>query len=163
MNSRNLIVAFVTVSIAALIVSCLAVISVARTYTAALASEREAESVSVREQASEPPKEVTEKTPETEERTREETSTSPESSTVTDTTETESVFDSVTESTERSSNFVLSFASDRLVIHDPAGNVIYERLIDRSGLHPKDLEALLIGISFPDNESAMSAVYDLIS
>jgi cytoskeletal protein RodZ len=159
MNSRNLIVAFVTVSIAALIVSCLAVISVARTYTAALASEREAESVSVREQTSEPPKEVTEKTPETEETTREETSTSPESSTVTDTTETESV----TESTEKASDFVLSFASDRLVIRDPAGNVIYERLIDRSGLHPKDLEALLIGISFPDNESAMNAVYDLIS
>lgn len=159
MNSRNLIVAFVTVSIAALIVSCFAVISVARTYSAALASEREAESVAVREQTSEPRDEVTEKIPETDGTICEETSTSPESSTVTDTTETESV----TESTEKASDFVLSFASDRLVIRDPAGNVIYERLIDRSGLHPKDLEELLIGISFPDNESAMSAVYDLIS
>lgn len=159
MNSRNLIVAFVTVSIAALIVSCFAVISVARTYSAALASEREAESVAVREQTSEPPKEATEKTPETEETTREETSTSPETSAVPDTTEAESV----TESTEKASDFVLSFASDRLIIRDPEGNAIYERLIDRSYLHPKDLEALLIGISFPDNESAMSAVYDLIS
>ena len=163
MNSRNLIVAFVTVSIAALIVSCFAVISVARTYSAALASEREAESVAVREQTSEPRDEVTEKIPETEESTLEETSTLPETSAVPDTTEAESVFDSVTESTERSSDFVLSFASDRLVIRDPEGNVIYERLIERSYLHPKDLEALLIGISFPDNESAMSAVYDLIS
>lgn len=163
MNSRNLIVAFVTVSIAALIVSCFAVISVARTYSAALASEREAESVSVHEQTSEPRDEVTEKTPETEESTLEETSSSPETSAVPDTTEAESVFDSVTESTERSSDFVLSFASDRLVIRDPEGSVIYERLIERSYLHPKDLEALLIGISFPDNESAMRAVYDLIS
>ena len=159
MNSRNLIVAFVTVSIAALIVSCFAVISVARTYSAALASEREAESVAVREQTSGPRDEVTEKTPETEESTREETSTSPETSAVPDTTEAEPV----TESTEEASDFVLSFASDRLVIRDPEGNVIYERLIERSYLHPKDLEALLIGISFPDNESAMSAVYDLIS
>ena len=159
MNSRNLIVAFVTVSIAALIVSCFAVISVARTYSAALASEREAESVAVREQTSEPRDEVTEKIPETEESTLEETSTSPETSIESDTTEAESV----TESTERSSDFVLSFASDRLIIRDPEGNVIYERLIERSYLHPKDLESLLIGISFPDNESAMSAVYDLIS
>ncbi len=161
MNSRNLIVAFVTVSIAALIVSCLAVISVARTYSAALASGSEAESVSVREQTSAPAEESTEKPPETEESTREETSTSPETAEKTETDIPDTV--SVTESAETATAFTLSFSSDRLIITDKSGEIIYERLVDRSDLHQKDLEVLLIGISFSEKEAAMSAVYDLIS
>lgn len=161
MNSRNLIIAFVTVSIVSLVVSCLAVISVARTYSAALASESEAESVSVREQTSAPAEESTEKLPETEVSTREETSAAPETSEETEAETSDTV--SVTEAAETTSEFILSFSSDRLIITDPEGEIIYERLMDSSDLHPKDLEALLIGISFPEKEAAMSAVYDLIS
>ncbi len=160
MNSRNLIVAFVTVSIAALIVSGFAVFSVARAYSAALASADSEETVSVPEMTDTPDAEISRsavtEAPDTEASSAEAASSSPET-----TEESETV--SVPEITEADVIFTLRISDGRLVITDASEDKVYERIIDTSDLHPKDLEALLAGIAFPDRASAMSAVYDLIS
>lgn len=176
MNSKNLIVSFITVSVAALIVSAIAVISVARTYSTMLKEDTPSQTVSIREIAdssSSPTSSPetasipeTTSVPETEETTEKDIE---EESTIT-----ESVEPPISEQTAADTsvpetnpgndeNFTLTFSSDRLIISDGSGKHLYERIIDASSLHPKDTEVLLVGISFPDFESAMSAVYDLIS
>ncbi len=165
MNSKNLIVAFVTVSIAALIVSAFAVFSVARTYSAALASAEAEETVSVPEITDAPSAETSRPAVtgalETEATDAEVTSSSPDMTEESGTDISETV--SVPEITAENELFTLILTDSRLVITDASGGRLYERIIDASRLHPKDLEALLAGIAFPDQASAMSAVYDLIS
>jgi len=170
MNSKNLIVSFITVSVAALIVSAIAVFSVARTYSAMLNEDAPSETVSVREITdtpallTSPPETVS--IPETEENTEkvtEEESTVPESAETS--TPEQTAADTLPPETIMGGNdiFTLTFSADRLIISDGSGEHLYERIIDSSSLHPKDEKALLIGITFPDFESAMSAVYDLVS
>lgn len=161
MNSRNLIISFVTVSVAALIVSAFAVFTVARRYAADLSAAGAEESVSPPEVTEAPeeslsPPETTEAS-ETEEESSEPPSTEVITASVTEEiTETDAV-------TSIPESFILTLSGDRLVITDPSGETVYERIINASSLNEKDMKALLSGIEFPDKESAMSAVYDLIS
>lgn len=161
MNSKNLIISFVTVSIAALIVSAFAVFAVARRYAAELAEKGTEETVSTPETTEIPdesiPDTIPTEPPETQVEPMETTAEEDITASVTEEiTETQAV-------TSASEAFILSLSGDRLVISDPSGKTVYERIINATELHEKDREALLSGIEFPDSESAMSAVYDLIS
>lgn len=169
MNSKNLIISFVTLSIASLAVSCLAVIAVARTYSSALASESRAESASVREQTREPAETDASKPIDTNASRPAETEEGTQGA-ISDTAETDGAVGAegsstaaLTEAAKTEPAYMLYFAYDRLVIKAPSGETIYERLIDGSSLLPKELEALKAGISFSDKSTAMLAVYDLIS
>lgn len=165
MNTKNLIIAFITVSVAALIVSAFAVFAAARSqYAALLASATEAEDIRTEEAVKIP-----------------ETTDSPETSSVPETTseitesetlpaeteppaESSEDFSTDTEaSTSVPSDYTLKLEGDRLVVKTPEGSTVCERIIDASALHPKDREALEAGISFSDESCAMSAVYDIIS
>ena len=161
MNTKKLIIAFITVSIAALIVSAAAVFAAARSqYAALLASVTEEEITE--EDVTEAP--ITSSLPETTcspETTFEETS-APES-TLPFEESTSAVTSAVPEETTVPSAFKLKLEGERLVIFDHMGNKIYERIINVSSLHPKDLEALEEGISFSEESEAMSAIYDIIS
>lgn len=165
MNTKNLIVAFITVSVAALIVSAFAVFAVARSrYETMLASATEAEDIRTEEAT---------KSPETTAATEtsalpEETSETTESETLPQQTEapvesTAEVTTAVEETTAVPSGYTLKLAGDRLIISAPGGASVCERIIDASSLHPKDREALSSGIVFSDEKSAMSAIYDIIS
>ena len=154
MNSKRLIIAFFAVSLAAVAASCGAVISVARTYSNIL-SDSEAPAVSVIYVYPE---------------TIAETETAPISETdeITETyidlpaeesTSEETIYEEIT----LAADFLLIIDGDRLVILSPEGERIYERITDVSRFHPKDLEALSSGITFETFDSAMSAVYDVIS
>ena len=164
MNSKKLMIAFVAVSIAALIVSSVAVFAVARTYSAALARDNgsPAEDITPPEisasiPAESAPIEVLTDLP-TE---AEETSEIPE---ITDEdTSAEETTESTTAAVTEAAAFTLTLSEGRLVILSPEGAAVYERIIDSSDLHPKDREALSSGIDFPDLAEAMSAVYDIIS
>ena len=167
MNSKKLMVAFVAVSIAALIVSSFAVFAVARTYSASLARddcEAPAEDIAPPEISasvpaeSEPPELTSE--PETEEESAE--TTSPPETTA-EVTEAEVSVEETTASETEVSAFTLTLSDGRLVILSPEGEVVYERIVDPSSLHPKDRDALFSGMDFPGLDEAMSAVYDLIS
>ncbi len=165
MNSKKLLIAFIAVSIAALVVSSFAVFAVAKTYSAALARERtegEAEDITPPEISASLPAEsdLYEETssPETD---AAETSALPE--TTTETVSTEVTTEDTTAEVTEIVGFTLSLSGDRLVIVSPDGESVYERIIDESDLHPNDREALLAGIVFPELSDAMSAVYDLIS
>lgn len=167
MNSKNLIVSLVVVSVASLVVSAFAVFSVARTYSAALVTDEAGETVSVTEMACKPPAQtsIDETTASTESNLTEQTDMTEipkadQSETIKeDNTENESSDDT----TVYEESFILSISGDRLVITDSLGNKIYERIADTSALHPKDRETLIKGIAFSDPESAMEAIYDLIS
>ena len=146
MNTKNLIVAFITVSVAALVVSAFAVFSVARSrYEAMLTSATEAEDIRTEEPT---------RSPET--TAAPETSALPEESTMEVTTDVE-------ETPEAPSGYTLKLDGDRLIVNAPDGTPVCERIIDTSSLHPKDREALISGILFSDERSAMSAIYDIIS
>lgn len=161
MNSKKLIIAFFAVSLAALTVSCAAVISVARTYNRILTQD-------TRSQATEnDPQTVEESFPSEEESipeslTTEETEDEEEDITVflPETVETEE--DTETEISPPSF-FTLLFESDRLVILSPDGENVYERITDASRIHPKDREALIEGIRFDTVDDAMNAIYDIVS
>ena len=158
MDSKRLIIAFFAVSLAALAVSGAAVISVARTYNSMLTKDE------TTGKSYEPPEtsrisEVTEvieivETTDTTAAQEDITVSLPEETAEAETT---------TETVTAPAVFTLSLDGDRLVILSPEGERIYERITDRSRIHPKDLEALLGGISFDTREDAMSAVYDVIS
>ena len=171
MNTKHLIIAFITVSVAALIVSAFAVFAAARSqYAAILASVSEAEDIRTAEatQAPEPTDSP-------------ETSTAPETSAAPETTAEISESEAFTEETrapEESSNevssdseetssapsgYTLKLEGDLLVISDPDGTPLSERIINSSALHPKDREALTAGIIFANESDAISAVYDIIS
>lgn len=161
MSSKNLIISFVTVSVAALIVSAFAVFTVARRYAAELTDSGTGESITAPESAEDPITgcAVTESasTAETEEEASEELPAEDITASASEEiTETETV-------TTASEYFTLSLLDDRLVISDPSGEVVYERIINASRLREADRKALLSGIEFPDAGSAMSAVYDIIS
>lgn len=165
MNTKNLIVAFITVSVAALIVSAFAVFAVARSrYEAMLTSVTEAEDIITDEPTRSPETTAAPETSaafeETSETTESETlpqeTEAPEESTVEISTDTE-------ETTAAPSGYTLKLAGDRLIVSAPDGTSVCERIIDASSLHPKDREALILGISFSDEKSAMSAIYDIIS
>ena len=165
MNTKKLIVSFITVSIAALIVSAFAVFSVARSrYEAMLTSVTEAEDIHTEEATRSP---VMTAAPETS-ALPEGTSEMTESETLVQETEapTESTADVSTdteETTEAPSGYRLKLDGDRLIVNAPDGSSVCERIIDISSLHPKDREALTSGIVFSDERSAMSAIYDIIS
>lgn len=170
MNTKTLTVAFAAISIAALIVSSFAVFAVARTYSASLArecSEGVSEDITPPEISASLPAEshIDEETtpPESESETSS-TQTEPPETTLSDS---EALPPKTTENpvaqTEAAPSFTLSLSGDRLMILSPDGGSVYERIIDADDLHPKDREALLTGIAFPDLSGAMSAVYDLIS
>ena len=155
MNSKRLIIAFFAVSLTALTVSCFAVISVARTYNSMLAAEEILHETRV------PPEtsyvfDITEviEIPD---------STSAEEDITVSLTEEATTEDITTEEVTSPSLFTLVIDSDRLVILSPEGERVYERITDAERIHPKDLEVLLTGISFETLDSAMSAVYDIIS
>ena len=164
MNSKKLMIAFVAVSIAALIVSSVAVFAVARTYSAALARDNgsPAEDIAPPEISASIPAESTPVEAPGEPLTEdEETSVIPEmTDEVTSAAETTG---STTAAVTEAVAFTLTLSAGRLVILSPEGEAVYERIIDPSDLHPKDREALSSGIDFPDLAGAMSAVYDLIS
>ncbi len=155
MNSKKLIIAFMTVSVFALIVSALAVFTVARTYSQSLITE---------EQTTPPATETISKPEESE-----------ALPTVNDHPETEEISETapVTEAPETTktsgetsaprSLFSLTLSGGRLIITSPEGKKVYERIIDESDIRQKDKELLLEGIEFEDLEGAMSAVYDLVS
>lgn len=165
MNTKNLIVAFITVSVAALIVSAFAVFAVARSrLNTMLASTTEAEDIRTEEPTRSPettaipetsaiPEETSEVT---ESETLSQESEAPEESTVEITTDME-------ETTVVPSGYTLKLEGDRLILSAPDGTPVCERIIDASLLHPKDREALTSGIVFSDEKSATSAIYDIIS
>ncbi len=167
MNSQKLMVAFIAVSIAALIVSSFAVFAVARTYSASLArdtGEALAEvitppEISASVPAESTPPEVT-SPPSTESETAE-TSEAPE--TPAEVVETEKTVEEMTAEQTEAAVFTLTLSDGRLVILSPDGEAVYERIIDPSSLHPKDRDALSSGMDFSDLAESMSAVYDLIS
>ncbi len=165
MNTKNLIIAFITVSVAALIVSAFAVFAAARSqYAAMLASATEAEDIRTEEVI---------KIPET--TASPETSSTPETTSETTEIETlpaeteapavssEDISTDTEETTAAPSGYTLKLEGDRLVVKTPEGTPVCERIIDASALHPKDRAALEAGISFSDESSAMSAIYDIIS
>ncbi len=165
MNTKNLIVAFITVSVAALVVSAFAVFAVARSrYEAMLTSVTEAEDIRTEEPTRAPETTAAPETSalpeETSEITESETlpqeTDAPVESTVEITTDTE-------ETTAAPSGYTLKLDGDRLVVSAPDGTSVCERIIDASSLHPKDREALISGIVFSDEKGAMSAIYDIIS
>lgn len=165
MNSQKLMIAFVAVSIAALIVSSVAVFAVARTYSEALAREETAaiaEDITPPEISASIPAESAPIDVLTDPLTEaEETSAIPE---ITDEdTSAEETTESTTAAVTEADTFTLTLSEGRLVILSPEGAALYERIIDSSDLHPKDREALSSGIDFPDLAEAMSAVYDIIS
>ncbi|MBQ2715480.1 MAG: hypothetical protein IJF21_01670 [Clostridia bacterium] len=165
MNTKNLIVAFITVSVAALVVSAFAVFAVARSrYEAMLTSATEAEDIRTEEPTRSP---ETTAAPETS-ALPEETSEMTESETLPQQTEapeesTMEVTTDVEETTEAPSGYTLKLDGDRLIVNAPDGTSVCERIIYTSSLHPKDREALISGILFSDERSAMSAIYDIIS
>ena len=165
MNTKILIVAFITVSVAALIVSAFAVFAVARSrYEAMLTSVTEADVVRTEEPTRSP---ETTASPETSS-TPEETSEITENKTLpieTDSPEesTSEILEETVETTATPSGYTLKLDGDRLIVSAPDGNPVCERIIDASSLHPKDREALASGIPFSDEKSAMSAIYDIIS
>ena len=165
MNTKNLIVAFITVSVAALIVSAFAVFAVARSrYETMLASATEAEDIRTEEPTRAP---ETTAAPETS-ALPEETSEITESETLPQDTEApeESTAENTTvveETTVVPFGYTLKLDGDRLIISAPDGTSVCERIIDTSSLHPKDREALASGIVFSDEKAAMSAIYDIIS
>lgn len=165
MNTKNLIVAFITVSVAALIVSAFAVFAVARSkFDTMLASVTEAEDIRTEEVTTTPETTVVPETsaiPEetsvmTESETLPEETAVPAESTAEITTDTE-------ETTAAPSGYTLKLEGERLVVSAPDGTRVCERIIDASSLHPKDREALASGIVFSDEKAAMSAIYDIIS
>lgn len=165
MNTKNLIVAFITVSVAALIVSAFAVFAVARSkFDTMLASVTEAEDIRTEEVTTTPETTAIPETfaiPEetsvmTESETLPEETAVPAGSTAEITTDTE-------ETTAAPSGYTLKLEGERLVVSAPDGTRVCERIIDASSLHPKDREALTSGIVFSDERSAMSAIYDIIS
>ena len=158
MDSKRLIIAFFAVSLAALTVSGAAVISVARTYNSMLTRNETSE------KSYDPPEtsRISEVTEIIEVIETTDTIASEEDITVSlpeDTAEAETTTETVT----APAVFTLFLDSDRLVILSPEGERVYERITDVARIHPKDLEALLGGISFDTREDAMSAVYDVIS
>lgn len=165
MNTKNLIVAFITVSVAALIVSAFAVFAVARSkFDTMLASVTEAEDIRTEEVTTTPETTAVPETsaiPEetsvmTESETLPEETAVPAESTAEITTDTE-------ETTAAPSGYTLKLEGERLVVSAPDGTRVCERIIDASSLHPKDREALASGIVFSDEKAAMSAIYDIIS
>ena len=165
MNTKNLIVAFITVSVAALIVSAFAVFAVARSkFDTMLASVTEAEDIRTEEVTGAPETTAVPETsaiPEetsvmTESETLPEETAVPAESTAEITTDTE-------ETTAAPSGYTLKLEGERLVVSAPDGTRVCERIIDTSSLHPKDREALISGIVFSDEKAAMSAIYDIIS
>ncbi len=171
MNTKNLIVAFITVSIAALIVSAFAVFAVARSrYEAMLTSVTEADDILTEEPTRSPETTAVSETSAITETSDipEETSEVTESETLpqeTDTPEesTAEVWADTEETTAAPSGYTLKLKGDRLIVSAPDGTPVCERIIDASSLHPKDREALISGISFSDEKGAMSAIYDIIS
>lgn len=155
MNSKRLIIAFFAVSLAALAVSCAAVISVARTYNSILAQD-ESPSISYTspETSEAPPVTEISEIPESSEPEEDITVFQPEEPSTEEIT---------TEEVTLPALFTLLLDGDRLLILSPEGERVYERITDAARIHPKDLEALLAGISFDTLEDAMSAVYDIIS
>lgn len=171
MNTKHLITAFITVSIAALIVSAFAVFAAARSqYAAILASATDAEEIRTEEAAAAP-----------EATASPEISTAPEASsaaeTITEASESEALTDETeapAESREEAASdteeissapagYTLKLEGDRLVLSDPEGNPVSERIISASSLHPKDKESLEKGLLFSDESDAVSAIYDIIS
>lgn len=160
MDSKRLIIAFFAVSLAAIVVSCAAVVSVGRAYGSMLAkAEEEARAASVSEPAAEETSKKQEVTRPAPESTESRTTALPES-TAPEITDDPTVLDA---ETEAPASFTLILAEDKLVILSQDGERVYERTTDASRLHPKDRERLTAGISFETREEAMSAVYDLIS
>lgn len=167
MNSKKLMIAFIAVSIAALIVSSFAVFAVARTYSTSLMRD---ESDSLAEEITPPqisvsaPAESTSldalSTPPSETEAAE---TSDTHETTAEIDEAESTAAETTISLTEPAFFRLTLSGERLVILSPEGEEVYERIVDQYGFHPKDREALSSGIDFSELEEAMSAVYDLIS
>ena len=158
MDSKRLIIAFFAVSLAALTVSGAAVISVARTYNSMLTRNETSE------KSYDPPEtsRISEVTEIIEVIETTDTIASEEDITVSLSEETTTA-EITTETVTAPAVFTLFLGSDRLVILSPEGERVYERITDVARIHPKDLEALLDGISFDTREDAMSAVYDVIS
>ena len=155
MNSKRLIIAFFAVSLAALTVSCAAVISVARTYNSMLEKDEVSEKIYVSPETSRV-FEVSEiiEIPE---------ATAPEEDITVSLAEEVTTEEITTETVTLPAVFTLLLDGDRLAILSPEGERVYERITDIARIHPKDLEVLLEGIAFDTHEDAMSAVYDVIS
>ncbi len=169
MNTKNLIIAFITVSVAALIVSAFAVFAAARSqYAAIIASAAEAEDIGAEETTDAPETTHAPETSAIPESTEGITGseTLPEETSAPDESTEETLQENSTYTEERTSapsGYTLMLDGDRLVVTAPDGTPVSERIINASALHPKDREALLAGISFPDESGAISAIYDIIS
>jgi hypothetical protein len=165
MNGKNLIISFVTVSILSLLVSTAAVFTAARSYSRML-SENHAKKETSGHELSENTSTVTDSiwsAPE------DSLSSIPEKIPVTEGNgDTEDESASVTEIPEITTDneipsFTLFLSGERLKVTDNVGNILYERITDLSDIKENDLVLLRKGIEFPDVDSAISAIYDLIS
>lgn len=170
MNSKNLIVTFVAVSAAALIVSSLAVFTVARRYAAELFASRGEEIAQPPGTSSAPDEGISQPAanvrPESDAAASEESTAEQETEAAPVTSETACEATEAAEAAEAadtSPSFTLILSGDRLVILSPEGERVYERIVNAAELREGDRAVLTSGISFPDAEDAMSAVYDLIS
>ena len=135
MNTKNLIIAFITVSIAALIVSAFAVFAVARSqYSALLASATEAEDIRTEEIQEMPEASAVPQTSEISETTSDITETEaltegteiPEESSEENTSVAE-------ESTISPSGYTLKLEGDRLIVTAPDGEPVCGRRSQSSG------------------------------
>ena len=169
MNSKKLLITFAAVSVAALIVSSFAVFAVARTYsTALLRNQTEGEIIALPEISASLPEESISRSDTASQETSEcETSTEANDeitvSATEEATSSETTEEETPEQTISSVGFTLTLSDGRLIIRTPEGEIVYERIVDESDLRTKDRDALKAGIDFPDQDDAMSAVYDLIS
>ncbi len=166
MNSKNLIIAFVAVSIAALIVSSLAVFTVARTYGIETAAGEDEIPIAPETESSPDETESLPTViipPPSDTQTETDTEAMTENTDLPGSTASEQTSETAAETSSLPTAHILKLSGSRLVIFSPEGQTVYERITDPSDMHKKDREALLTGIAFPDLESAMSAVYDIIS
>ncbi len=160
MKSKNLIIAFISISTAALIVSSFAVFTVARVYIGSLDSGTEGTDA--------PPEtslapDLTESLPTVNGRPETETTEETDGVGKTDgNTDTEAAASPEETGDIQPSGFILTLAKDRLVIVC-GSEKLYERIIDGNDIRENDRKRLQKGIEFNDLDSAMSAVYDLIS
>lgn len=170
MNGKKLIISFVAVSIISLAVSAFAVITVARSYSQRLGEAAPEYPVplpetELTEDASSPPSTEADRGERTEEFSPDTSAECNFSDSSSATPESETAPANATGESESTSTvpYLLRISGERLTVTDAGGNTVYERIIDPSSIRKHDLDLLLFGIAFPDLDSAISAIYDLIS
>ena len=160
--NKTLLICFVVVSVVSLAVSSAAVLTTARVYHQNLYSEPANDTLG------DTSNDTTHHSPDTNQATVGGDATfSPEvSDTAAPPSETEVTTDADAD-TEASvipdTGVLLRLASGKLSVTDSSGSVLFERTVNPDTISSNDIGALIEGISFPNAESAISAIYDLVS